>query len=110
MSHKSPNPDRSNANTGTRGSCYHPGKHLLESATVDRIITRLKSNNDDMVMLHLKNCICNSDIPLIVMDTVPCEIVRNEIFKYPISASEKYQNEFPTPKYVGMDTLIIIME
>jgi hypothetical protein len=42
--------------------------------------------------------------------TVRCKIVGNEIFKYPISASEKYQNEFPTPKYVGIDTLIIIME
>ena len=42
--------------------------------------------------------------------TVRCKIVGNEIFKYPISASEKYQNEFPTPKYVGMDTLIIIIE
>jgi len=42
--------------------------------------------------------------------TVCCKIVCNEIFKYPISGSEKYQNEFPTPKYVGMDTLIIIIE
>jgi len=42
--------------------------------------------------------------------TVWCKIVCNEIFKYPISGSEKYQNEFPTPKYVGMDTLIIIIE
>ncbi len=42
--------------------------------------------------------------------TVLCKIVGKELFQYPISGSEKYQNEFPTPKYVGIDTLIIIME
>ncbi len=45
-----------------------------------------------------------------ICPTVCCKIVGNKIFKYPISGSEKYQNEFPTPKYVGIDTLIIIME
>ena len=42
--------------------------------------------------------------------TVCCKIVGNKVFKYQISGSEKYQNEFPTPKYVGVDTLIINME
>ncbi len=42
--------------------------------------------------------------------TVRCIIVGKEIFKYPISGSEKYQNEFPTPKYLGVGTLIINME
>ena len=30
-------------------------------------------------------------------------------FQYPISGSEKYQNEFPTPKQIGVDTLNINM-
>ncbi len=34
--------------------------------------------------------------------TVCCKIDGNEFFQYPISGSEKYQNEFPTPKYVGL--------
>ncbi len=42
--------------------------------------------------------------------TVHCKIVDKEIFKYPISGSKKYQNEFSVPKYVGVETLIINME
>ncbi len=33
-----------------------------------------------------------------ISHTVLFEIVGKEIFKYPISGSEKYQNEFPNPK------------
>ncbi len=46
----------------------------------------------------------------LLLGTVRCKIVGKEIFKYPISGSKKYQNELLTPKYVGMDTLIINME
>ncbi len=61
--------------------------------------------------MHLKEPNVNVKVlPHVITPTVRCKIVGNEIFKYPISASEKYHNEFPTPKYVGIDTLIIIME
>ncbi len=34
--------------------------------------------------------------------TVQGLLVCNELFQYPILGSEKYHNEFPTPKYVGV--------
>ncbi len=81
---------------------------ISEKDFMVKILNNLPSEYD-IVLDGLKNrLMLTGSVALTV--TVCCKIVRNEIFKYPISGSEKYQNEFPTPKYVGIDTLIIIME